>query len=113
MTAREELGAEVQAVQDWIDDLMRRLGWHDRERVYLSLLATVRALRDCLGREQAIYLGAQLPPLLRGLYYEPRRFSLNVSTMVSIGLVAWASVPMSSGCPSHPWKPAERRREWI
>ncbi|MCK3779416.1 DUF2267 domain-containing protein [Ensifer sesbaniae] len=30
----------------------------------------MRALRGCLGRDEAIYLGAQLPPLLRGLYYE-------------------------------------------
>jgi 2'-5' RNA ligase len=70
MTATQELNAAVQATEDWIDDLMRRLGWHDRERVYLGLLATFHALRDCLGRDEAVYVGAHLPPLLRGLYYE-------------------------------------------
>ena len=70
MTAIENLTSAASAAEDWIDDLMRRLGWHDRQRVYLALLATLHALRDCLGRDEAVYLGAQLPALLRGLYYE-------------------------------------------
>ena len=70
MTAIKNLTLAASAAEDWIDDLMRRLGWHDRQRVYLALLATLHALRDCLGRDEAVYLGAQLPALLRGLYYE-------------------------------------------
>jgi len=70
MAAIQDLSSAVRATEDWINDLMRRLGWHDRERVYLVLLATLHALRDCLGRDEAVYVGAQLPPLLRGLYYE-------------------------------------------
>jgi uncharacterized protein (DUF2267 family) len=70
MTAISDLNAAVQTAEDWINDLMRRLGWQDRERVYLALLATLHALRDCLARDEAIYIGAQLPTLLRGLYYE-------------------------------------------
>ena len=74
MTTISDLNAAVPAAQDWIDDLMRRLGWQDRERVYRALLATLHALRDCLARDEAIYIGAQLPTLLRGLYlsqYDP------------------------------------------
>jgi uncharacterized protein (DUF2267 family) len=70
MAAIQDLSSAVRATEDWIDDLMQRLGWHDRERVYLVLLATLHALRDCLGRDEAVYVGAQLPPLLRGFYYE-------------------------------------------
>ena len=70
MTPTQEFNAAVQATEDWIDDLMGRLDWHDRGRVYLALLAVLRALRDCLGRDEAIYVGAHLPPLLRGLCYE-------------------------------------------
>jgi len=70
MTTISDLNAAVPAAQDWIDDLMRRLGWQDRERVYRALLATLHALRDCLARDEAIYIGAQLPTLLRGLYYD-------------------------------------------
>ncbi len=70
MTVIAELNAAVASTEDWIDDLMRRLGWRDRERVLQALLATLHALRDDLRRDEAIYLGAQLPALLRGLYYE-------------------------------------------
>ncbi len=70
MPGIQELSDAVNATEDWIDDLMRRLGWHDRERVYRVLLATLHALRDSLARDEAVYVGAQLPPLLRGLYYE-------------------------------------------
>jgi uncharacterized protein (DUF2267 family) len=65
-----DLEAAVPAAEDWIDDLMQRLGWQNRERVYLALLATLHALRDCLARDEAVFIGAQLPALLRGLYYE-------------------------------------------
>ena len=65
-----DLETAVHATEDWVDALMRRLGWHDRERVYLALLAALHALRDVLTRDEAVFLGAQLPALLRGLYYE-------------------------------------------
>ena len=70
MTTISDLKAAVAATEDWVDDLMRRLGWQDRERVYRALLATLHSLRDCLARDEAVYIGAQLPTLLRGLYYE-------------------------------------------
>jgi uncharacterized protein (DUF2267 family) len=70
MPSLQDLRVAVSETEAWIDDVMRRLGWHDRERVYLVLLATMHALRDCLPRDEAIYIGAQLPPLLRGLYYD-------------------------------------------
>ena len=70
MAPISDLNAAAQATEDWVDDLMRRLGWRDRERVYLALLAALHALRDVLARDEAIFLGAQLPALLRGLYYE-------------------------------------------
>ena len=70
MTAMQDFDAAVRATEGWIDDLKQRLGWRDRERVYLVLLATLHALRDYLTRDEAVYVGAQMPPLLRGLYYE-------------------------------------------
>ncbi len=70
MTAIVDIDAAVYETESWINELMRRLDWHDRERAYLALLATLHALRDSLPRDEAIYLAAQLPPLLRGLYYE-------------------------------------------
>ena len=70
MPALQDFRVAISETEAWIDDVMRRLGWHDRERVYLVLLATLHALRDSLPRDETIYIGAQLPALLRGLYYE-------------------------------------------
>jgi uncharacterized protein (DUF2267 family) len=69
-TGIRELDEAVPAAESWIADLTRRLGWQNREKVYAALIATLHALRDSVPREEAVFLGAQLPPLLRGLYYE-------------------------------------------
>jgi uncharacterized protein (DUF2267 family) len=65
-----ELRRAVAETENWVDDLMQRLGWHDRSKGYAALIATLHALRDSLPRDEAVHVGAQLPPLLRGLYYE-------------------------------------------
>ena len=70
MTDIQELGEALAETERWIADIMRRLGWHDRGKVYAALIGTLHALRDSLPRDEAVYVGAQLPPLLRGLYYE-------------------------------------------
>ena len=70
MTATQSVDAAARATEDWIDDFVQRLGWRDRTRAYSALIASLHALRDCLRQSAAIYLGAQLPALLRGLYYE-------------------------------------------
>jgi uncharacterized protein (DUF2267 family) len=66
----QKLSETVVETENWISDLMQRLSWHDRNKVYVALLGTLHALRDSLPRDEAIYVGAQMPALLRGLYYE-------------------------------------------
>lgn len=65
----------------WLDDLGSSLGWGDRERTFKALRAVLHALRDRLPVNEAADLGASLPTLLRGVYYEgwhpagtPRRY---------------------------------------
>jgi uncharacterized protein (DUF2267 family) len=70
MAEIQDFHTAVRSTEEWVDDLMRRLEWHDRIRVYSALLATLHALRDCLERDEAVYLAAHLPALLRGLYYD-------------------------------------------
>lgn len=65
-----ELQVAVGVTEEWVDDLQERLGWHDQDRVYSALLSTLHALRDVLPQEETVYVGAQLPALLRGLYYD-------------------------------------------
>jgi uncharacterized protein (DUF2267 family) len=54
----------------WLKELMELMGWEDRQRAYLALRLTLHALRDRLHVEAAAHLGAQLPLLLRGVYYD-------------------------------------------
>jgi uncharacterized protein (DUF2267 family) len=60
----------IQKTNVWLHELMERLGLLDRHRAYLALRAVLHALRDRLPVEEAADLGAQLPLLVRGLYYE-------------------------------------------
>jgi len=54
----------------WLKELASILRTGDRELAYRVLRATLHALRDRIGPQNAVHLGAQLPMLLRGLYYE-------------------------------------------
>jgi uncharacterized protein (DUF2267 family) len=60
----------VQESNLWLKDIMDRLATEDRHHAYSMLRAVLHALRDRIGPESAAHLGAQLPMLLRGLYYE-------------------------------------------
>lgn len=69
----ESLDHTVQITHIWINDLDERLDWNDKARSYRLLKAVLHALRDSLQVNEAVDLGAQLPGLLRGAYYEQWR----------------------------------------
>jgi len=46
------------------------MGWEDRHKAYMTLRAVLHSLRDRLPPDEAVELGAQLPMLVRGFYYE-------------------------------------------
>ena len=60
----------IEKTNHFLDDVMTSLGWKDRQKTYLATRAVLHALRDRLSPDEAAHLGAQLPILLRGLYYE-------------------------------------------
>lgn len=69
-TGLDVFDATIQETNLWLKNLMRQLGTDDRHLAYRSLRTTLHALRDRIGSENAVHFGAQLPMLLRGLYYE-------------------------------------------
>jgi uncharacterized protein (DUF2267 family) len=69
-TGLDTFDKTVQESNLWLKDLMERLGTYDRHHAYSSLRAVLHSLRDRVGAENAAHLGAQLPMLLRGLFYE-------------------------------------------
>jgi uncharacterized protein (DUF2267 family) len=60
----------LQTTNDWLQELAGELGRDDPQQAYRVLRAVLMALRDRLTVEEATDLGAQLPMLLRGFYYE-------------------------------------------
>jgi len=60
----------VHITHEWLNDLMDLLEWEDKQRAYRLLRVTLQSLRDWLGVNEASHLGAQLPILIRGVYYE-------------------------------------------
>ena len=61
----------LQKTQIWLNDLMAELDWQGKpEKTFLALRTVLHALRDRLTVEEAVQLGAQLPMLVRGFYYE-------------------------------------------
>ncbi len=46
------------------------MAWDDRNKAFSALRAVLHTLRDRLTPNEAVNLGAQLPMLVRGFYYE-------------------------------------------
>jgi uncharacterized protein (DUF2267 family) len=69
----EGLQHTLELTHIWINDLDERLEWHNKPRAYRLLKSVLHALRDRLQLNEAADLGAQLPTLLRGIYYEQWR----------------------------------------
>ena len=69
-TGLDVFDTTLQKTNAWLKELMEELGWDDRHRAYLALRATLHAVRDRLDVGEAVQLGAQLPMLIRGFYYE-------------------------------------------
>jgi len=69
-TGLDTFDKTVQESNLWLKDVMERLNTCDRRHAYSTMRAVLHALRDRIGPENAAHLGAQLPMLLRGLFYE-------------------------------------------
>ena len=60
----------VQKTNEWLDDLAHELGTDDEPQAWRVLRAYLQTLRDRLTVEEAAQLAAQLPHLVRGVFYE-------------------------------------------
>jgi uncharacterized protein (DUF2267 family) len=54
----------------WLKDISARLSNCERDDAYAGLRAVLHALRDRLQPESAVHLSAQLPMLIRGLFFD-------------------------------------------
>lgn len=60
----------VQTANGWINDVAAQFDTTDLDFAYRVTRAWLHAVRDRLPVIEAAHLGAQLPELLRGVYYE-------------------------------------------
>ncbi|MFO7855678.1 MAG: DUF2267 domain-containing protein [Paracoccaceae bacterium] len=66
----EVLERTLHETHDWLNDLAARLGWEDRRACWRVLRVSLHMLRDRMATAEVAHLGAQMPTLLRGVYYE-------------------------------------------
>ena len=59
----------LQTTNIWLDEIMERLG-PDRQVAWKVLSTVLHKLRDRLPVDAGAHLGAQLPLLIRGVYYD-------------------------------------------
>jgi uncharacterized protein (DUF2267 family) len=74
-TGLQVFDTTLQETNHWLKRVMEELETDDRKFAFAALRATLHALRDLIGPGNAVHLGAQLPMLLRGAYYEGWRLS--------------------------------------
>ncbi|MCU9849694.1 DUF2267 domain-containing protein [Defluviimonas sp. WL0024] len=71
----------VQSANIWVNEVDSRTGWDNKQRSYRLLRAVLHAVRDHLTVDEATDLGAQLPTLIRGIYYEGWNSARNPARM--------------------------------
>jgi uncharacterized protein (DUF2267 family) len=70
MSGHESFDHAIQEGDLWLRKVAERLHFEDRRHAYSGLRAILHALRDRLTPESAVHLSAQLPMIIRGLYFE-------------------------------------------
>jgi len=70
MTGLKTFDVTIHKSNEWLNEIMREIHSDNRQEAYHALRATLHALRDRLPVEIAAHLSAQLPLLIRGIFFE-------------------------------------------
>lgn len=60
----------ITKTEQWLQEIADELDWADLKHAWTALRAVLHTLRDQLSIEEATDLSAQLPMLIRGLFFE-------------------------------------------
>ena len=66
----EVIDHTVQLTHEWINELRDRLGWDSSRDALRLLRVTLVQLRDHLRHDELAQLSAQMPLLIRGMFFE-------------------------------------------
>ncbi|HEY4438974.1 MAG TPA: DUF2267 domain-containing protein, partial [Candidatus Elarobacter sp.] len=64
------IGRTVSETNQWLREIDEMLGWNDRRLALHALRGVLHLIRDRIPLDEAAQLSAQLPTLVRGLYWE-------------------------------------------
>ncbi|RJR30780.1 DUF2267 domain-containing protein [Candidatus Parcubacteria bacterium] len=71
MASQDPFASTIQKSNQFLREIESEMGWEDRKaQAYAALRIVLQTLRDRLTVEEAADFGAQLPQLIRGIYYE-------------------------------------------
>ena len=70
MTSAAIIATSVQKTHEWLSDIGDELHIDNERAAYAALRATLHAVRDRLPVELVAHFGAELPSLIRGIYYD-------------------------------------------
>ena len=70
MTGLDSIDTTLHKTNEWLAGVMDGLGTNDRKKAYAALRSVLHALRDRFPVATVAGLGAQLPMLVRGIYYD-------------------------------------------
>jgi uncharacterized protein (DUF2267 family) len=69
-TGLDTFDTALQKADIWLKQIMMELNTDSKRKAYMGLRSVLHALRDRLTVDEAVDLGAQLPLLIRGVYYD-------------------------------------------
>ena len=90
----------VAKTYEWLRAVQRRAGLADLHRADRVLRAVLHALRDRIEPEVAAHVAAQLPLLVRGIFYEgwdPARTPVRMSLAEFLARIERDAAPMDAG----------------
>lgn len=64
------LDKSIDLTNVWLRDILSQLKWQSKESAYQALRGTLHVLRDRLPAGEAVDLAAQLPLVVKGIYYD-------------------------------------------
>jgi uncharacterized protein (DUF2267 family) len=77
MSKQSVFGDTVVKATDWLHEVMKELSITDERQGLRALRAGLHAIRDRLPAGEVVDLGAQLPVVIRGYYYDGWRLANN------------------------------------
>jgi uncharacterized protein (DUF2267 family) len=70
MTKAAVLDTSLQRTHEWLHEIGRELGFDNERAAYAALRAALHAVRDRLPTGLVAHFGAEMPMLVRGIYYD-------------------------------------------